>query len=218
MLSKFESLDNTEKRVFVHADLITPEDLIGKYILPFADLKINIELDNVQLRDSFEGKVYEQLLPFQKYCVDQYKRIADMKYNVVFRDEETSYGIGFIFFDPSTDIHYFSVHKYVNVDKSDEQQAFMLETIKFDDPIPGTNTTYLIPTNIPLSSLRVSTLEAIIPNRYIKGWMNEITLNPFEYGVYMDKVCYSKTPFHIRNYFQNGGKALNQIIDTDLYR
>lgn len=212
MLKTVDSL-SSEGCLFVLASELSPEDLVGKYILPAHDLRINIVLENVQLRDSFEGKVYEQLLPFQKFCIDYYKKLAKLDVNS-FNLDGTVVGYGFVLYDPVTKIEYYTLH---NWQQRKGVNGVYLEPVLFENPIPGTETNALIPSNIALNSLTKPYEESVVRNEYIKTWRG-VSLNPFEYGVYMDKTFYSKTPFHIRNYFQNGGKSLNQMIDNDLYR
>lgn len=212
MLKTVNSLGD-DTHIFVWADQLSPEDLVGKYILPAHDLRINIVLENVQLRDNFEGKVYEQLLPFQKFCIDYYKKLAELDVNS-FRIDEKVVGFGFVLYDPTTKLEYYTIHKWI---RSRTTGNYALQPVLFESPIPGTETNVLIPSNIMLNSLTQPYEGSIVRNEYMKSW-HDLKLNPFEYGVYMDKTFYSKTPFHIRNYFQNGGKSLNQMIDNDLYR
>lgn len=213
MLKQIDSLTTEENKVFVFADQLVPEDLVGKYILPVMDLLININLDNVQLRDSFEGKVYEQLLPFQKFCIDYYKNtLLKLDINIQFV-EGIGYGCGFILFDPVTHKEYYVMHQWKRTDNG----LYSLRSVFFDSPIPGTETKALIPTNVWLEAAQKPIGGVILRNTYVKIW-KEVEFNPFEFGVFMDRAFYSKTPFHIRNYFANGGKSLNKLIDNDLYR
>lgn len=213
MLNKV-NVSKDGKVCFVLADDLEPEDFVGKYVYPYADLLINIYLENVQLRDSFEGKVYEELLPFQRFCVDQYKSMKDRVVNYI-EFNEIGYGYGFIIYDHTNDTRAVTLHEWIrdNVDGT----AWHLRSIQFGYPIPGTFTNYLIPSNVRVSNPSVKLGEAIRRNEYKKRWM-DVKLNPFEFGVYMDKTFYGKTPFHIENYFGNGGKSISKIIDNDLYR
>lgn len=216
MLNLINLPQSSESVHFVWAKDLETDDLVGKYIFPYHDLMINITLENVQLRDSFENAVYEQLLPFQKFCIDQYKSINSKHTNSILIEDRHVCGFGFILYDPKTDEKFFTVHHW----KKPESRTIgcFLELIKLDRPIPGTETNVLIPSNITVSEPDKPLSESIIRDVYIKTWSKELKTNPFEYGMYMDKTFYGKTPFHIRNYFQNGGKSLKQMIDTDLYR
>lgn len=214
MLNQIKLPQSSDLVHFVWAKDLVAEDLIGKYMLPYHDLLINIVLENVQLRDSFENTVYEQLLPFQKFCIDSYKQISSMKTNV-HRIEEKTCGFGFVLFDPKTNERFFTVHRWMKPGGVSKQ--FFLEFVWLDRPIPGNETNVLIPSNITLNDLSNDMASALIRNFYITEW-DELKLNPYEFGMFMDKTFYGKTPFHIRNYFENGGKSLKQMIDTDLSR
>ena len=116
MLNKV-NVSKDGKVCFVLADDLEPEDFVGKYVYPYADLLINIYLENVQLRDNFEDKVYEELLPFQRFCVDQYKSMKDRVVNYI-EFNQIGYGYGFIIYDPTNDTRAVTLHEWIrdNVD------------------------------------------------------------------------------------------------------